>query len=88
MQAPTLGEILARDWSLAVSCERCRILTLVDARGLARGRPVATRIDALRFRCRRCGAAGAPIVDAPGNMLLGRPQVWPPVSDKGQPADI
>ena len=85
--APTPREIVALGGDLSVSCETCRMLRAPRgmAEELAAGRWAATPIDKLLFRCHVCGGRGKPLAKAPGNALLGRPQLWPPVDAEAPP---
>jgi len=82
-QAPTLGQILARDYSFCASCDSCRLLVQVDAERLAAAKGKNIRVDQLKLRCRRCGGPGEPHVPVPGNATVGRPPIWPPARDAG-----
>jgi hypothetical protein len=80
MQAPTPVELIAKHGDLTISCGPCRVLRgpigLLDNLVAAgyRDRP----IDQIVFRCHACGAIGQPMSRGPGNLLMGREQLWPP----------
>jgi hypothetical protein len=77
--APTAREIIAKSASFDIDCDPCRLLTQredIPPRLVAAGRG-DTPIDRLRFKCRKCGMLGTPLVKLPGNGLMGRVQLWP-----------
>lgn len=78
--APTPAFILSAGLSLSVMCEHCREMRTPNDLALAltsadRG---DVPVDRLLFKCTRCGCAGVPWVQGPGNMLMGRKRYWPP----------
>lgn len=78
--APTPDAIIAAGASFCVHCRHCREVRVpanLAQRLIAAGKG-RTPIDQLVFRCEICGEAGEPVVDAPGNLTMGRPRLWPP----------
>lgn len=85
--APTPRELVQLRADLCVGCETCRVLRapIRLAEDLAAGRWADTPIDKLIFRCHVCGAPGRPLAHAPGNLLVGRAQLWPPAEADAEP---
>lgn len=81
MLAPTCRKIVANGARYSLSCDPCRALKTredLPARLIMSGRG-DTPIDRLTFKCSKCGTPGQPMVTRPGNGLMGRERLWPPV---------
>lgn len=87
--APTLAELVDLHASISLDCPACRNLTQISLADLCPRFPPNTRVDRIRFRCRRvrqgraCGERLALGAKGPGNALLGFPQLWPSTAAAG-----
>lgn len=77
--APTPNQIIALGGSFYLSCHQH--LTLYPLERLVAGGKGDMPIDQLTFRCSRCGGLGQPHAHGPGNALMGRKHLWPPMAD-------
>jgi len=75
--APTLDEISRDGHELAVRCARCRMIAALDVKGLVETEDPYQPIDRYKFRCRKCGKPGQPIVTSAGETNTGRSRIWP-----------
>lgn len=77
VQEPTLASIGSVDQQLLVDCATCRRLCVLDHLKLAKRRGPHRPISAFRFRCKRCGAIGKPLVEGRGQVTTGYKRIWP-----------
>jgi len=77
VQEPTLASIGSVDEQLLVDCATCRRLCVLDHLKLAKRRDPHRPISAFRFRCKRCGAIGKPLVDGRSQVTTGYERIWP-----------